>query len=267
VPSSSDSSAGECFVVNPAQPTLGTKAGSNVVLGQPVLDTATLSGTAHQPGAGGPAGSVDGSIGTVGNPVTPGGPALGSITFTLFGPSATGCGALVFTSPPVAVSGDGPYSPPSFTPTLLGTYHWVASYTGDSPNTLSAGHNADCSDTGENVTVVSVASSLNTAQSFIPNDSATVSAPQGGDLAGTVHFAVFENTMCTGTPLYSQDVSVSGASPQTVSTSNTTMSTTAPVVWWQVSYTSTNPAQRSIPANCLETSDLVINNGGTISSP
>ena len=33
------------------------------------------------------------------------------------------------------MSGDGTYGPVSFTPTEVGTYHWVATYTGDSPNT------------------------------------------------------------------------------------------------------------------------------------
>jgi hypothetical protein len=167
----------------------------------------------------------------------------------------------------VPVNGDGKYSPPGFAPTLLGTYHWVASYSGDPPNTLPANHNTACDDSAENVTVVSVASSLSTAQSFIPNDSATVSAPQGGNLAGSVSFQLFESPNCAGTAIYSQSVTVSGASPQTVSTTNTTVSTTAANVSWLVSYTSTNPAQRPIPPNCLETSALTINNGGTISSP
>jgi hypothetical protein len=79
VPGSHDSSSSECFIVNPAQPTLGTTAGAGPVdFGSAVTDTATLSGTAHEPGTGGPTGS-DGSI----NPATLGGDAKGTITFTL----------------------------------------------------------------------------------------------------------------------------------------------------------------------------------------
>src|SRR5262249_31521526 len=117
------------------------------------------------------------------------------------------------------------------------------------------------------VVVTSVASSMTSAQSFIPNDKATISAPAGGNLAGSVKFEVFESTDCSGTAIFTQTVPVSGASPQTVSTTNTTVSTTAANVSWQLTYTSTNPAQRSIPANCLEKSVLTINNDGTISSP
>ena len=256
VPDDSDSSLGECFIVNPVTPTLTTTAGPDVLLGQPITDTANLTGTANRPGT------------PVINPTTPGGPAGGSITFSLFGPSDTGCGPLVATlSPATPVSGDGTYGPVSFTPTEVGTYHWVASYSGDPPNTNADDHNLDCSDPTEDVEVISVPSSLFSRQSFIPNDSATVSATQGGNLAGTVSFAVFESSDCSGTAIYSQNVPVSGGSPQTVSTTNTTVSTTAANVSWLISYDSTNPAQRDIPANCLEKTALAIDNGGTISSP
>ena len=169
----------------------------------------------------------------------------------------------------MTVSGDGTYGPVSFTPDAVGTYHWKATYTpatGD-PNNLGSTFNGDCSDTNETVVVTSVASSLFSAQSFIPNDSATVSAPQGGDLAGTVTFELFESSDCSGTRIYSQDRPVSGASPEKVETTNTTVSTTAANVSWRVTYDSTNPSQRDIPATCLEKTALTIDNDGTISSP
>jgi hypothetical protein len=52
-----------------------------------------------------------------------------------------------------------------------------------------------------------------------------------------------------------------------VSTTNTTVSTTAANVSWRLTYDSTNPAQKDIPANCLEKTALDIQNDGTISSP
>jgi hypothetical protein len=52
-----------------------------------------------------------------------------------------------------------------------------------------------------------------------------------------------------------------------VSTTNTTVSTTAANVSWRLTYTSTNPAQRDIPATCLEKTALTIDNGGTATSP
>jgi hypothetical protein len=253
VPDSADNGAHECFTVNPVTPTLATSAGADVVLGNPISDTATLSGTANKPGT------------PVINPSTAGGPAGGTITFTAYGPND--CSTVAFTSSPVAVSGDGTYGPVSFTPNAIGTYHWVASYSGDSPNTNATDHNTTCNDTDEDVVVSSLASSLSSTQSFIPNDSATVSAPGGGNLAGSVKFEVFESNNCSGTAIYTQTVAVSGASPKTVSTTNTTISTTAANVSWRLTYTSTNPAQRSIPASCLEKTALSIDNGGTVSSP
>jgi hypothetical protein len=85
-------------------------------------------------------------------------------------------------------------------------------------------------------------------------------------MAGSVHFQLYETADCTGSVLHDQTVTVSGGSPQTVSTTNTTHSTTSANVSWLVSYTSTNPAQRSITATCLEKTALSIDNGGTISS-
>jgi hypothetical protein len=240
--------------VNPVKPTLTTQAGSSpVLLGNPISDTATLTGTASEPGTP----VINGPLGA---------PAGGTITFTAFGPND--CSTVAFTTTtPVPVHGDGTYGPVSFTPTAVGTYHWAATYTGDSPNTLGTDHNLTCNDAKEDVVVQQVPSSMTSAQSFIPNDSATVSAPAGGPLAGSVNFQVFESTNCSGTPIYTQDVAVSGASPQTVSTTNTKVSTTAPNVSWLVTYTSNNPGQKSIPATCLENSALTISNDGTVSSP
>jgi hypothetical protein len=253
VPDSDDDGANECFTVTPVTPQLATTAGDDVDLGNPITDTATLSGTADKPGT------------PVINPTTAGGPAGGSITFTLFGPN--NCTTVAFTSSAVPVSGDGTYGPVSFTPTEPGTYHWAAAYTGDPPNTNATSHNNGCSDANEDVVVRQVPSSMTSAQSFIPNDKATVSAPSGGNLNGTVKFEVFESSDCTGTALYTESVSVSGASPQTVSTTNTTKSTTAANVSWKLTYTSNNSGQKSIPATCLEKTALNIDNDGTVSSP
>jgi hypothetical protein len=260
IPGSSDSRASECFTVNPVTPTLATTAGPDINPGQALSDTATLSGTATQP--------ADPVINLTG---TGGSPAGGTITFKLYGPD--NCTTLAYTSPTVAVSGDGTYDTPDpqFKPTAAGTYHWVAVYSGDSPNTNGASHNTDCTDENEDVVVSTVASTLESAQNWLPNDSVTVSAPDGsGDLDGTVFFDLYASADCTGEPIYTEPdgVAVSGASPETVSTSNTTVKATASGSYsWKVSYDSANPAQRDIPASCEETSSLTIDNGDPVSSP
>jgi hypothetical protein len=258
VPNGSDGSTSECFTVNPVTPTLATTAGDDVNLGNPISDTATLTGTANQPGT------------PVINPTTAGAKAGGTITFTAYGPDD--CTTKAFTtSTPVTVNGDGTYGPVSFTLTQPGTYHWVATYSGNSPNTNGTDHNTDCSDANEDVVVTSVPSSMTTAQSFIPNDSSTISVPQGGNLAGSVHFQAYESSDCGASSsdpaIVDQTKTVSGASPQTVSTTNTTVSTTKANISWKVSYTSTNKAQKDIPATCQEKTALSIDNGGTVTSP
>jgi hypothetical protein len=268
VPDATDNGAiDECFTVDPLTPTLTTTAGPDVTLGNPITDTATLTGTANKPGT------------PVINPTTPGGKATGTITFELYGPEPANdpndpCGPKVFetTTPVPVTNGDGTYPDPpvSFTPTAAGTYHWKATYSGDSPNTNGTSqHNANCSEGTEEVVVTSVASSMETAQRFLPNDSATISAPQGGALAGDVDFELFASNDCSGTAIYTQNnVAVSGTSPKTVSTTNTSVLVEASTpLSWRVNYDSTNAAQRDIPASCHETSNLTITNGGTVSSP
>ena len=251
---SSDSSATECFVVNPVTPTLSTSAGADVFLGNAVTDSATLGGTATQPAS--PVINLTGTAGAA---------AGGTITFKLFGPSDTGCGTLVYTSPTVAVSGNGTYNSPApqFVPTAAGDYHWVAVYSGNSPNTNAKTHNADCTDTNEDVTVQSVTPTLSTAQRWVPNDSATITATAGGDLTGSVSFTLFPSDDCTGTAVYgpvSVPMPAGAGLSETVSTSNSTAITASGDFSWSVSYDSTNPAQEDVAASCSEVSSLMIDN-------
>lgn len=125
---SEDGGEGEAsitYTVTQATPTMTTEASSTVALGGPIADTATISG-GHIPG--------------------------GTITFRAYAPGDTTCTATpAYTSSPVPVSGDGPYtSSPSFTPTESGTYRWVAEYSGDTGNEAVTGA---CNDTDESVTV------------------------------------------------------------------------------------------------------------------
>jgi hypothetical protein len=246
IPSSSDSSATECFTVNPVTPTLATTAGDDVLLGNAVTDTATLTGLATKPASP--------VINTTG---TGGAAAGGTITFKLYGPG--NCSTVAYTSSATAINSSG-VATASFTPTATGTYHWVATYSGDSPNNNGTSHNTTCNDTNEDVVVTSVPSSMTTAQNWIPNDSATVSATAGGALAGTVSFTLYGTSNCTGASLYSTTANVSGTSPKTVSTSNTTPQSAGGSFSWSVSYDSTNPAQDDIAASCHETSSLTVNN-------
>jgi hypothetical protein len=234
--------ANESVIVNPKQPTITTDASADpptgTALGSAISDQATLSGTAA--GAG------------------------GTITFIAYGPDDATCATAVFTSTPVSVNGDGTYDSPLFTPTAPGTYRWIASYSGDLPNTLAVSGN--CNDAGEASLITQT--TISTVQTFTVKDSATISATGTGDLAGNVRFQLFNNSTCdpgaaNANRLYdSGPVSVSGSSPQTVSSGTTTITTSQPTLSWLVIYTSTNPTQPSVTSACnTEHSSLSITNG------
>ena len=107
---------------------LGTQASPGVTLGGAIYDTATLSG---------------------GNAPT------GTITFNLYAPSDSTCaGAPVFTSL-VPVIGNGSYISASFTSAAIGTYRWIANYSGDANNAATA--NA-CNAANESVVVTAAPS-------------------------------------------------------------------------------------------------------------
>ena len=248
-----------------------------VDFGNPVTDTATLSGTAHQPGTGGPSGS-DGSI----NPATLGGDAQGTITFTLFKADcvtkATGTGTNPQT---VDVNGDGTYGPVYFTPDAPGTYHWVASYGGDPPNTLASDTSA-CLDENEDVVVRQIPTEISTHQKVFPNDSATITSsvagnnlPSGGSVVFTLYgptnggtpktasenCLAHGNTVGSGGVLYTETKTAGGAHSVTVGTTNTSVAVdTSETYFWRVTYDPGDTAHTGRQSDCVENTVLTFNN-------
>jgi hypothetical protein len=235
----SDSSAGECFIVNPVTPTLSTTAvdctthnalTGAVAFGTAVCDKGTLgtpTSTATQPGTNG--GTTPGVAGSVYPSInaTDGAAAGGAITFTLRGPDSAGpprtCSTTTATgtaSPGTnpedkTVIGNNSYFTSGFKPTSPGLYHWIAVYapaTGD-PNNLGSTHNAACDNANEDVTIQQIPTNIKTRQSWIPNDTATVTAASGNLAAGgTVAFSLYDNATCSGTALYSESKTLTGGS-------------------------------------------------------
>jgi hypothetical protein len=223
IPASSDSRSSECFTIAPRQPTLATQATAGpVAFGGKISDTVTLANTAHKPGTGGPAGS-NGTI----NPTTLGGDATGDITLTAYGPDS--CSTVAYGPVTIAASGNGSYGGAAttfeFTPAAPGEYVFVASYAGDSPNTLGVSAIACLSQpSNEKVTVQQIGTDIKSKQSWFPNDTATVSAETGNLAAGgTVLFELFTNATCTGSAVYSESVGITGGSAnEEVGTDNST---------------------------------------------
>ena len=256
----------ESVIVSPVQPSITTEASSadGSPLGTAIDDTAHLTGTANDP---------DGSK------------ADGTITFYLYGPDDATCanGAIEQSVVTITNGGDGFYKASngvlsgtlgSLTPTAAGTYRWVASYSGDSPNTLAV--SGACNDSNEASLIISLQPNMTTGQYFLPNDSATVTVSAGaGDLAGSVDFQLFvNNTNCSGAADYDSgaiDVTTgsgSGLSRTVTSDNTTTYAVSGTTFSWLVTYTSTNLGHTNVTASCnAENSSILIDNGGTFSTP
>ncbi|MEJ7787808.1 MAG: Ig-like domain-containing protein, partial [Solirubrobacteraceae bacterium] len=167
-----------------AAPSITTTASPNITLGAGTLsDSATVSGRV--------------------SPV-----AGATINFRLFGPDDATCtGTPVFTSVvPYPVAG-GPVASGSFTPTLAGTYRFVATFSGDANNAPVAGA---CNAANENVvvnranpTIATMASPDITVGAGTLRDTATVSGRVNPQAGATVNFRLFgpDDATCTGTPV------------------------------------------------------------------
>jgi hypothetical protein len=169
-----------------ATPTLATTAAANLVLGAGTMaDNVTVSGlVSPQQGA--------------------------TVDFRVFGPSDVTCsGAPVFESLnlPYPVSG-GPVVSAPFTPTSVGQYRWIASYSGDANNNPVSGA---CNDTNESTVVTPAAPTITTAASVNINlgtgllaDSATVSGRVSPQAGATIDFRLYgpNDVVCSGVPVF-----------------------------------------------------------------
>ena len=186
----------EIFTVAQAAPQIVTNAITPVTIGAPISDTATLS-----------------------NGFMP----TGTITFTLFGPNDPTCaGVPVFTST-VPVNGNGDYNSGPFTPTLPGSYQWVAVYSGDvnnAPATSPCGAPNETSVVNQPVaTIVTSATPTTTIGSPI-TDTATVTGAAAPAPAptGTVTFTVYgpNDPTCAGPVVFtSANRPLAGGPPPT----------------------------------------------------
>ena len=175
----------------------------------------------------------------------------------------------------ITVSGDGDYNASdgdggTFTPTAAGTYYWIASYSGDDPNTEPV--SGACGDENESSIVISLQPTIGTVQGFVPNDAATITvASGGGDLAGSVVFKLFvDDADCSGDTAYESapiDITTgsgSGTSKSVMSDNETAYGATGTTFHWVVEYSSTNPAHEDATSSCgVEHSSITVDNDGT----
>ena len=177
----------------------------------------TVATTSAAPGA-----SIS-DIASLSGAITP----TGAVTFKLYSDSlcANQVGgdiagsALADPEPDGVWTSTGTYSGAALAP---GTYYWRAFFAGDSENAATS---TACGDANETTTISKLDATIATKEVLVPNDSATIGGGGTFDSSGTATFQLFKpgDTTCANPVALdgTTNPTVSGASPQTVSTANT----------------------------------------------
>lgn len=158
-----DLSVGNCIAIS-------TSASPGTAAGGSIADSATLSG---------------------------GDSPTGTITFNLYSASDTTC-SIPLASRSVTVDGNGTYTSPAVTENVVGTYQWVASYSGDSNNDPIADA---CGQASEQVPITpaqpSIATTAGTPTNGTVSDQAVLSG--GAAPTGTITFNLYSasDTSCS----------------------------------------------------------------------
>jgi uncharacterized repeat protein (TIGR01451 family) len=209
--------AGENDTVIPASPTIATVATDGGVAGDKISDTATLSGAYL--------------------------PTSGSITFNLYGRLDPTCqSAAIFTST-VPIGADGTATSDPFTVTQAGTYHWIASYSGDAHNNAVAGK---CGDENESTTIrtfnPTITTSLSSGNLNAPKitvlfgasvtDQATLTGASA-TAGGTVTYTVYSDAECD---TVFADAGTKDVVDGVVGVSDAVIFPNAGTFYWQASY-------------------------------
>jgi hypothetical protein len=212
------------------------------------------------PADGQPAGTPITDEATVTAPagITP----TGTVTFRLYGPDNPACtGAPAFVSNAIALPGAAPFtvtSAPSFTPTVAGTYRWVATF--DSTNPSLAGNSSGCQD--ELIDIGLAPSSIHTVPSATGQpvstaitDQATVTAPPGITPTGTVTFRLYgpNNDACDAAAVFvSNAIPLPGLAPFTVTSAPSFTPTAVGTYRWVATFDSTNPSLAGSSSGCQD---------------
>ena len=174
----------ETLTVKSAPSITTTLSASTASLGQPVHDTATLSGAT--PNAG------------------------GSVTYNVY--SGSSCsGSTVFTSTVTVAGGSVPASG-AFTPSSAGTYSWQAVYSGDGVNNGATSACGTETLTVNKTTGLSISTSLSASSITLGasvHDSATLTGASS-NAGGTVTYNVYAGSSCSGATVYTDTETVTG---------------------------------------------------------
>jgi hypothetical protein len=213
-------------------PSISTNlSASSIPIGGSVTDSATLSGATANAG--------------------------GTVTYTVYTDTACSSAAVAGTDidaqpPQVTVSNSSVPNSASVTFLHAGTFFWQAAYSGDNDNNPAT---SKC--TSEQLVVNKNSPGMTTAQHLIPNDDATISGATS-NAGGTITFSLFNpsDATCSGTPAYTQTVTVNGDG--TYKTTNTNFVASDTGEWrWQVSYSGDSNNQPTTSACGVENFTIV----------
>jgi hypothetical protein len=254
---SKDGSATECFTVTSASSTTKTTpSSSSIVLGNSITDTAVVTEGGLFSGIGG------------------GFPApSGEVTFYVCGPGVTECATGGTQVGAVKTLSGGAAESDPFSPTQAGSYCFRAEYAGDGNYEGSKDGSAT-----ECFTVTKLDSTISTAQSWVPQDTATLDH-SGGAVVFTLLKNVSDAATCVGgTTVYGPTASIAvadqsgkGSGPFTASTTNTTFTVTSvssgDTYFWKAQYTSGDAQHKDVASNCQEATGFSsLSNGAPVKS-
>jgi hypothetical protein len=179
-----------------ATPTITTVASKGGPIGTMIHDTAQVSGGM--------------------NPT-------GTVTFLLFAPSNPTCassegsaGTVQTVTVPLGANGSATSAGSPYTTIEIGTYNWIAKYSGDAGNkSVSTACNDEQVSIGKDPTSVVTAASAGGAPGVALHDTAKVT---GAFLpTGTVTFSLYgpSNTTCTASPIFASTVALSSTGTAT----------------------------------------------------
>jgi hypothetical protein len=188
-------------------------------------------------------------------------PPTGAVTFDLYGPEDPTCaGNPLDTVTGLLPPGDDlsktTTTPDSYSPDRVGTYRWVASYSGDANNAPAGGSCGDPSETtavhrAEATISTTASQSVTLGDGTAISDSATVSGHQP---TGTVTFKAYgpDDAVCAGPAAFTSTVDLSGGT----ATSGSWVPDHAGTYRWVASY-SGDDGNTGVSAGCGEDGESV----------
>jgi uncharacterized protein YbcV (DUF1398 family) len=202
---------GEISEVTQAQPAITTSASESVRIGEPIKDTAEISGLVKPTGKG-------------------------TITFHLYSDEACTVPVPGFSSLSEPVTENRSFTSADFPTVTAGLHYWIAEVSGDENNKSVK---TECKDGGE-VSVVGRAVPTIKTSATNPvivgqtiEDTATLEGLVNAEGTGKVTFELFDNPECDGTPvhIFTTATGTSGSGNQPVPSDNFTTAKTGTYFW------------------------------------